>query len=280
MNITKQVFMDRIKKIHPDITEEELFVTGKELSVKGFAMLLAHFDSSHTRTKKPSQLWHEIAIECSLTKRILEKMDYISMFFIKDGTIYVTGLLREVAQLANQTFDNYIAKIAAFDLFNVAVIDDRSCASRSYERDMYVVPSNDKPYACYTAGMAKRKARQWQSYVLIVKVDQCERLERPTYDTKITSIGKFLSPSIWNDIKDDAPKGLYCTFNFDGDTKSNLSTLQHQELIETIFDEVLADLKQLDGKVILRMHLGYNHRYERIVEYSKKGKKLTRDIQV
>lgn len=273
MNITKQNFVDKVKSIHPDIVEDELFVENKELSIKGFAMLLAHFDNSNIRTKNSYTSWHKIdSNKRWLTKQIMQKMDYITMFFIKDDTIFITGPIHEISKLTNQSIADFISKIPAFEEFNVAVIDNMLPKVKYNEKDIYVVPSRDKPYASYTAGMAKRQARKLNSQVLIVKVSDCERLEKTNYDIKLTNIGRILSSVFWNTIKDDAPNGLYCSFSVE---EKDLSTAQHCEIIETMFDEILIpDLASIKGKVTLRLYTGFETNFEYVVQYNKKGKKI------
>lgn len=276
MNISVPVFLNKIQSIHPELTEQDLFVKGKELSVKGFAMLLAHFDCSMIRTGKPFYKMEEATTaSIRLFAEYLQTLNYVSMFFIIDGNVYLTGQIKEVAFLSNRTFQSFIAELHMFDNFEVYIIDGVSSARKMFDKLLYVVPSI-KPYVSTSLGMAKRKARQYNSYVITVNPDEFEPVEKTDYDKKLTTCCSLLSACIGAKLREDAPNGLYAEFKFTEKSKS-LLVKQQRELVETLFDEVLVG-KIPKYKVIVHMRMDYFHNdYDVIVQYNKKGKTILKE---
>lgn len=266
--------MSKIQSIHPELTEKDLFVEGKQLNDKGFTLLMAHFYSSLTKTNKPTLLPNDLnkTNKMKLLEAYLQKLNYVSMFYILKSCVFLTGPISEVAKLTNQSVEDFISKLHMFDWFNICLIDDILLGPSEVNKKLYIVPTEDKPYIFYTPGMAKRKARKHNSYVITTETNQCELLEKNELDRKFTNIGSVLRDIIWNEIHDDSPNGLYCSFRIGS---ASLSIKEQIKMVETIFDEVTAATKPTNKITLYFRPRDYlKDDFDYLIYYNKNGKKI------
>lgn len=275
MNISRDIFIATIQKTHPELTEQDLFVKGKQLSVKGFALLLAHFNTSLKKTGKPQYKGitkNEVLLLCEY----LQKINYISMFFVDRYNVFLAGPIDEVARLSNKTFQDFIAQLKMFDKFEVHLIDDVQKTRTECEKPIFIVPYQDKPFASYSIAMAKRKARRYDSYIIIAEPSKCERFNKSSIDEKITNVSALLNCITYNNVRDDGINNLYAEYTLD--EHSSLTIPQQKELIETFYDEVILLNPIKIGKIVfhLKMTIWHDH-YNVTIQYNKEGKQIIKE---